>query len=100
MTTKREYRIDFTKAGLNNILRRKNPDNMLKDAKRNGLKKTLTAVSSELNRNRETVKSAILDYLYGDESAIKEFKTILKDNQKTAPKIVFNDSMPEEEKEK
>lgn len=62
--------------------------------------KTLTAVSSELNRNRETVKSAILDYLYGDESAIKEFKTILKDNQKTAPKIVFNDSMPEEEKRK
>ena len=44
MTTKKEYRIDFTKAGLNNILRRKNPDNMLKDAKRNGLKKTLTAI--------------------------------------------------------
>ena len=43
MATKREYRIDFTKAGLRNILRRKQPDEMLKDAKRNGLKKTLSA---------------------------------------------------------
>lgn len=43
MATKREHRIDFTRVGLNNILRRKNPDDMLKDAKRNGLKKTLTA---------------------------------------------------------
>ena len=43
MATKREYRIDFTKAGLKNILRRKKTDDMLKDAKRNGLKKTLNA---------------------------------------------------------
>ena len=43
MSTKREFRIDFTKAGLRNILRRKHPEEMLKDAKRNGLKKTLTA---------------------------------------------------------
>jgi len=43
MSTKREFRIDFTKAGLKNILRRKKPDEMLKDAKRNGLKKTLNA---------------------------------------------------------
>ena len=45
MATKREYRIDFTKAGLKNILRRKKTDDMLKDAKRNGLKKTLNALS-------------------------------------------------------
>ena len=44
MATKREFRIDFTKAGLMNILRRKNPDEMIKDAKRNGLKKTLNAI--------------------------------------------------------
>ncbi len=43
MATKREFRIDFTKAGLSNLLRRKKTDEMLKDAKRNGLKKTLTA---------------------------------------------------------
>lgn len=43
MATKKEHRISFTKTGLNNVLRRKNPDEMLKDAKRNGLKKTLTA---------------------------------------------------------
>lgn len=62
--------------------------------------KTLTAVASELNKNRETVKSAIIDYLNGDKVAINEFKTILKDNQKCASKIEFNDSMPEEEKRK
>ena len=43
MSTKKEYRINFTKAGLHNILRRKKTDDMLKDAKRNGLRKTLTA---------------------------------------------------------
>ncbi len=43
MATKREFRIDFTKAGLRNILKRKKPEEMLKDAKRKGLKKTLTA---------------------------------------------------------
>ncbi|MBQ3312154.1 amino acid permease [bacterium] len=43
MTTKKEYRISFTKKGLCNILKCKNPDSMLKDAEKNGLKKTLTA---------------------------------------------------------
>lgn len=43
MATKREYRIDFTRAVLNNILKRKRPDEMLKAAKKNGLKKTLSA---------------------------------------------------------
>ncbi len=43
MATKKEFRINFTKAGLKNILKRKKTDDMLKDAKRNGLKKTLNA---------------------------------------------------------
>ena len=43
MSTKKEYRINFTKAGLSNLLKRKKTDDMLKDAKRNGLKKTLSA---------------------------------------------------------
>lgn len=62
--------------------------------------KTLTAVASELNKNRETVKSAIIDYLDEDKAAINEFKSILKDNQSSASKIDFNDSMTEEEKRK
>lgn len=44
MATKKEFRIDFTKVGLKNILKRKNPDEMIKNAKRNGLKKTLNAI--------------------------------------------------------
>ncbi|MBR1680697.1 amino acid permease, partial [bacterium] len=43
MATKKEFRINFTKAGIKNILKRKKTDDMLKDAKRNGLKKTLNA---------------------------------------------------------
>ena len=44
MATKKEFRFNFSSSGLMKLVRRKNPDEMIKDAKRNGLKKTLNAM--------------------------------------------------------
>lgn len=67
-----------------------------RDITENG--KTLTEVSAGLDKNRETVKSDIMEYLSGDDEAIKEFKRILKDNQNLRGTHVFKDSMTQEEK--
>lgn len=42
---------------------------------------TLRDVSSDMKRNRETLKRAIIEFLGDDKEAIVEFKAILKDNQ-------------------
>lgn len=44
--------------------------------------RTLTKVSEEFGKNRETIKKAIIDFLSDDKLAIKEFQKRLKDNQK------------------
>lgn len=67
-----------------------------RDITENG--KTLTEVSSSLDKNRETIKKAIIDYLSGDKDAISEFKQILKDNQNFRENCYFKDSNSQEEK--
>ncbi len=60
--------------------------------------KTLTEVATGLDKNRETIKKAIIEYLSGDDEAIDEFKKILKDNQNSSVSRFFNESMSQEEK--
>lgn len=61
-------------------------------------KKTLTKVASELGKNRETIKSGIIDYLGDDKIAIKEFKKTLKDNQTIGKERSFFEELTEDEK--
>lgn len=61
-------------------------------------RKTLTMVASDLKKNRETVKNAIIDYLGNDNIAILEFKSILKANQTPSNKLVFWNDLTDEEK--
>ena len=51
-------------------------------------KETLTSISKKLNKNRDTVKKNIIDYLK-DTSVIIEFKQVLKDNQNKA--VVYDE---------
>lgn len=63
-------------------------------------RKTLTAVASELKKNRETVKNAIFEYLGEDKVSVSEFKKILKENQNSSNKVVLWNELSDEEKEK
>lgn len=61
--------------------------------------KTLTAVAAELDRNRDTLKGAIEDFL-GDRESITEFRAVLKQNQKVSKdRQIFFSLTPEEKKQ-
>lgn len=60
---------------------------------------TLRDVCSDMRRNRENLKRAIIDYLGDDKVAIVEFKAILKENQNSNNQIrAFQYCKTEEEK--
>ena len=60
--------------------------------------KTLTTLAAELNRNRDTLKGAIEDFL-GDKESILEFRDTLRQNQKVSKdKQLFFSLSPEEKK--
>ena len=61
--------------------------------------KTLTAVAGELDRNRDTLKGAIEEFL-GDRESITEFRAVLKQNQKVSKdRQIFFSLSPEEKKQ-
>lgn len=60
--------------------------------------KTLTELSAELKKNRETLKRAIIGYLANDKDKIKLFKSALKENQIREKSKFFDEDDSEEEK--
>ena len=62
--------------------------------------KTLTTVSTEIGKQRDTVKKAIIDWLENDNGAIKEFRQQLKNNQNGLGKTKYFDESSNDDKKK